>query len=251
MTPQTRRIPDALLDRYLADSLDAAERDRLETRMADSPLDRARLDELRADSAAFLIQHPAGPLVARFEEEQRRARWWRWPALLFPVLAAATAAVLVFVRPVQPVDPIEPDPPYTVKGLALLLYRKTPEGSAPFHPSKEALVPGDSIRFEVKGSESGYIAIVSRDERGVTVYYPYGGATAAPYQVDQAVLPGAIELDDTLGREDVYALHSKHPFELGWALQALRERRDIRDVAPKDVTIGHIFFLKSSSRELR
>jgi anti-sigma factor RsiW len=77
MKPQVRRIPDVLLERYLADSLNAAERIRLEASLADSLQDRARLEELRTDSRAFLIQHPPAPLVARFQEEQRQGRWWR------------------------------------------------------------------------------------------------------------------------------------------------------------------------------
>lgn len=89
MTAGARRIPDALLERYLSDSLDAAERARLEMALADSLQDRVRLEELRSDSTAFLIQHPPAPLVARFQEERRRERWWRWLALFTAVLPVA------------------------------------------------------------------------------------------------------------------------------------------------------------------
>lgn len=75
MTPQARRIPDTLLERYLTDALDAQTKALLEATLAESPEDRARLEELRADSAAFLIQHPPGPLVERFRQERKRARW--------------------------------------------------------------------------------------------------------------------------------------------------------------------------------
>lgn len=69
MTAEARHIPDALLERYLTDSLDAAERARLEATLADSRQDQARLAELRADSEAFLLRHPPDSLVARFREE--------------------------------------------------------------------------------------------------------------------------------------------------------------------------------------
>src|SRR5689334_7559966 len=97
MTPEPRRIPDALLERYLADTLPAEAKARLETTLAASPGDQARLAELRADSAAFLLQHPPGSLVARFQEESGRAKWWRRPMLLAPLLAATAAAAVVLM----------------------------------------------------------------------------------------------------------------------------------------------------------
>jgi hypothetical protein len=239
MTPQARRIPDSLLERYLADALDARTRAQLEETVASSPADRARLEELRADSAAFLIQHPPGPLVDRFRQERKRGQWWRRPELLIPVFASAALALLVLVPHII-------EPPYTSKGPAILvLHRKTEQGSEQVS-SSVPLAPGDSIRFEVRADGSGYIAVLGRDAKGViSIYHPYGGATAAPYDVAQQQLPGAIELDDTLGREDLYVLHSPRPFALEWAVRALEQGRELRDAAPKDVTVGSTFFMKA------
>ena len=78
----------------------------------------------------------------------------------------------------------------------------------------------------------------------VSVYFPYAGAEAAPYDAQAPVLPGAISLDDTLGHEDVYALYSTQPFELGWAIEALEKGQSLEDVAPKGVDVGHSSFTK-------
>jgi hypothetical protein len=235
MTPEPRHIPDALLERYLADALPAEAKSRLESTLASSPEDQARLAELRADSAAFLLQHPPGPLVARFQEDSQRAKGWRRPLLLAPLLAATAAAVVLAVLP----------PPYTIKGSVLLvLHRKEGAGSA-IVPREGPVAPHASIRFEVKGATGGFVAILSRDPQGtLTVYHPFGGTAAAPYDAAQPLLPGAIELDGTLGREDIYVLHSAQPFDVTWALQALRAGRPLNEAAPAGISVGHTSIVK-------
>lgn len=61
MNAEPRRIPDALLERYLADALSAEAKARLEATLAVSPRDQERLKELRADSEDFLLRHPFTP----------------------------------------------------------------------------------------------------------------------------------------------------------------------------------------------
>lgn len=243
MTAQARRIPDSLLECYVADSLDALARAQLEEALASSPVDRARLAELRAESAAFLLQHPPGPMVERFRQERKRRQWWRrWPLLLSPVAAAVAIALLLSPGPID-------DPDILSKGPAILVVnRKTDQGSEVVPPDMP-LAPGDSIRFTVKAAESGYLAVLGRDAKGVvTTYHPHEGTTAAPYDVTQKDLPSAFVLDDTPGREDLYTLYSPRPFELGWALQALEQGRDLKSVAPKDVVVGSTFLTKAKAR---
>jgi RNA polymerase sigma factor (sigma-70 family) len=71
VSPSTRRITDALLEHYIADELEPEEKARLEAILAASPMDQARLAELRADSAAILLRHPAGPLIARILDDSQ------------------------------------------------------------------------------------------------------------------------------------------------------------------------------------
>lgn len=67
MKPPSRRLSDTLLEHYLADALDAKARAQCEAVLAESPGDQARLNELRLESAAFLLQHPPAALLARFQ----------------------------------------------------------------------------------------------------------------------------------------------------------------------------------------
>jgi hypothetical protein len=245
MTSQARRIPDSLLECYLANALDAHSKARLEMDLASSPADQARLEELRADSAALLIQHPPGPLVERFRKERKRSWWRHWPQVLVPTFAVVLIALLMFR------DSIWPrviDDPFIPKGAAILVvHRKTDQGSEEVS-SSVPVAPGDTIRFEVKAAANGYLAVLGRDARGaITVYHPYGGTAAQRFNVSQPVLPGAFVLDDTLGREDLYVLHSAHPFELGWAIQALEKGRELQKVAPQGVTVGSTFFMKAKA----
>jgi hypothetical protein len=90
----------------------------------------------------------------------------------------------------------------------------------------DAVHPGDSIEFEVRAGAAGFVAVVSRDPRGeVTVYYPFGGHAAAPYDPRSPILPGAIALDDVLGRETVWAIWRDKPFDLALIVQAVHAGR--------------------------
>ena len=94
MSAGTRRVTEPLLEFYLVGSLDAEARAQVEAVLAESEADRARLAELRAESAAFLLHHPPGPLVARFESAPRR--WWRNPLVLYaPALALVVLVLFV------------------------------------------------------------------------------------------------------------------------------------------------------------
>jgi hypothetical protein len=226
-----------MLEGYLVGALDARARAEVEAVLAESEADRARLEELRAESAAFLIQHPPGPLVARFEDSQRRGWHGRMALLLTPLLAVAAAVTLVVLVPTE-------DPYRTKGGVALALHRKHGEGSARVTPG-ETLSPGDSVRFEVRTEgTSGYVAVVGRDAAGVvTVYYPYDGSAAVPHDAREPLLPDAIELGEGDGEEVVYALFSAKPFSLDWAVAALKEGRDLTRAAPGGVSVGRTSFV--------
>jgi hypothetical protein len=229
-----RRIKDALLERYLAGALPAEARAQLEAVLAESEADRARLKELEADSAAFLVKHPPGPLVAKYEASRRRG--WRWPALVLPLVAALAAVFLLMLRPPGPIDD-----PYTPKGnIVLGVYSE----SGLVEPGAE-VAPGTRIRFSVKAGRAGYVAVLGRDAAGaISVYHPYDGKEAAPYDPKAPVLPDAIELDDVKGEERVYALFSEKPFALDWAVEALRAGKPLKEVAPPGVAVEGTSFVK-------
>lgn len=76
MRPERRCIPDVLLYRHMASVLEGEARKRVEKLLAESEMDRARLEELRAEASAFLERHPPEPLVAHVERMvgERRSR---------------------------------------------------------------------------------------------------------------------------------------------------------------------------------
>jgi anti-sigma factor RsiW len=63
MNAGERRIPETILECYLAGSLDKEARAEVEALLMESGVDRARLVELQSELAEFLMQHPSGPRV--------------------------------------------------------------------------------------------------------------------------------------------------------------------------------------------
>jgi anti-sigma factor RsiW len=238
MSVGSRRISDPLLECYLVGSLDKEARAEVEAALAQSEADRVRLAELRAESAAFLVQHPPRPLVKRFEVSPRR--WWHLPlALLAPVLAAAAALVVLISAEEVSTSAV---------GVSLSLYREREEVDA-LVVQGETLSSDDPLRFEVRSEgRSGYVAVLSWDMEGaVAVSYPVEGEAAAPFDAQAPLLSGAIGMEGRKGEVEVYLLFSSEPFKLDWAVLALREGRELASVAPKGVSVGRTSFLMRDS----
>ena len=218
-----RKIPDALLERYLADDLDPGLRARLAGELAGSDADRARLEELERDSAAFLARHPPGPLVARFEEKRRRRPLWH---LLAPVaLAAAAASVLVFA--LRWTEGLGVDR----QGIQLVIYAAETPG-APIRP-KPVASQDDAVRFLLESASVGYVAVFGLDEAGgVRLYHPRAGDSAQAYDPQGPMLPGVTRLPPGSRREEVLGVFSPTPFALEPILAALRARRPLEEVVP-------------------
>jgi hypothetical protein len=208
---QPRPIPDALLEKYVAGALTGDALARVERAVAESPSEKARVDALRADSAAFLISHPPGPLASRLEQPKRRWRFW------LPLAAVATAALAVFVVREAPEDES------TVKGtLVFSAFRQRENAAAEELVSGAIVKPGDRIRFSVRTPADGFVAVLSRDGAGhASVYSPFSAPQAAPHSAKDTLLPGAVMLDEAPGTERVWALFSPRAFELGPLLQQL------------------------------
>lgn len=211
-----RPLPDALLERYLAGDLTGEARARVEQALEASASERARLEALRADSAAFLISHPPGPLAARLESEAK-PRWRLWLPL---VGLAAAAGLVVLLRP-------PPEPEGTVKGgLVLSAFRQREGAEAEALGPGAKVKPGDKLRFSVAAPGDGFLAVLSLDGAGqVSVYHPFSGTSAAAYRAASPLLPEAIALDEVKGRERVWAVFGKEAFALEPLLSQLREGR--------------------------
>lgn len=203
-----RPIPDALLELYLLDELPSNAKADVEARLSASAAEQARLDDLRADSAAFFVSHPPASLAARVVPSKAPSRWAAWFSV---ALAGATAASLAFATLVSTPD----EESYGIKGApALIVHRQSEKGSTSV-ASGSTLKPGDTLAFEVRAPSHGFVAVLSRDGSGhVTAYFPTGSSDAAPYSPQAPVLHGAIKLDETPGAETAWLVFSTQPFAL-------------------------------------
>ena len=209
-----RNYTDLQLERALAE----------ERELADLTAgDRARLDELRAENAAFLstvdVASEAKAIArraARTKPEPKRAvaPWWRWFATAGALAAAAAAILLVVGRR----GGGEPD--LTTKGdVALVLHSSTRRLA-----TGDTVSPGERIRFEIDAGDPYYVAVIGLDGSGRTaVHFPFGAAASVLVdpRVDR-VLPGAIELDATPGDEKFYAVYSRKVFTIQAVIPAIR-----------------------------
>jgi hypothetical protein len=67
-----RRLKDPMLEKYLAEEVSGPLRQSLEETLSESPADACRLEELRADTQAFLADHPPGVIAEWVELEMER-----------------------------------------------------------------------------------------------------------------------------------------------------------------------------------
>jgi Domain of unknown function (DUF4384) len=223
MPNEERRFTDLELERSLVGDLSPARSSALTTEATEA--DKARLGELEQEHAAFLSTVDVDAEVRRIEQrkerykpEARRPFWLRW---LLPIgtLAAAAAALVLFLQSKKPATHTGDDDDFRTKGddISLIIH-----GEAQPLLSGDVITAGAKIRFEAQGSKPGFIAIVGIDgAQQTTVYYPYGATDATKLTTDR-MLPGAIKLDATPGDETFYALFSTQPFSIDAVLPAVR-----------------------------
>jgi hypothetical protein len=240
-----RKLTDLELERWLAGELPEPRQ-----RVA-GEADRARLEALRAEHAAWLATvDVAAELraieqrVARSAPARRRSTPARWAASA-GIVAAAAAVVLLVVARRPGADGGDDDLRSKGDSIALIMYAAGAEGTAGGRrlATGDTVRPGDRVRFEVRVPDRGYVAIVGIDSPGnATIYYPFGGR--APAAIDPrsgGVLPGAIALDATPGNERFFAVYAARPFALDPALFAgLRTGAAPHGVAIAGVTLGKI-----------
>jgi len=215
-----RQLTDLELERLIAGDFPAARTAELEAKATEA--DHARREELKAEHAAFLGTvdvdaevRAIGKKMAKLEPEKRpAASWWRW-IFAGGALAAAAAALLVFVGRRGPQDPNAAAIGIKGDSITLVVHAANDAGSRML-TSGDSITPGTRIRFEVGAPKRGYVTVIGFDARGATtVYYPFGGAQAAVYDpATGGLLPGAIAVDATPGAEKYFAVFSEQPFSV-------------------------------------
>lgn len=222
---------DLALDRLHAGELAPAEAQALTAHVDACTSCPQRLAARRAGFDALPEVDPRPLLSAirrRLDESEREPaarRWLRQLTLLFAPMAAATAALVVFmwVRRTEPVVPgnppavINPSEPGSdavrLKGsLGLHVYRIRDgrKDGAQAAISGDDFSPGDRLRFVVDLPSSGQIAIVGVESDG-DLYVAWPGQehlteSSRPAGRGQE-LPGAVALDESPGQETLYLVH--------------------------------------------
>lgn len=150
------RVSDLLLERYLANDLDAEKHARVAEAIKNQPELQARVAALQADTAAFHAAHPPEPFAhmvatqaAHRRGESVKTPWWR--RAFVPALVSATAAcalVIILLRTAQ--DPlVVTDAPGAVETSQIVPAKPLQEeGSVP--PSELA---GEAVKEEEKARE--------------------------------------------------------------------------------------------------
>ncbi len=118
-------------------------------------------------------------------------------------------------------------------GLGVELFVKHAEtaGEGKLHLG-EALHPGDRVRLRLAGDSSAYVAVLAVDTTGrVSVYHPAGGAVATALPPGHRPLPGAVELDGTLGTEVIVAFSCPTPVAVDTLVRAVQQATDRARVA--------------------
>jgi hypothetical protein len=144
-------------------------------------------------------------------ERQGGERWLdRILGMFAPVrhiaIVAATAAAVFILVP-------RPEVVTSKGGLGLVVYRER-GGDVDKTLSGEQFQPGDRLRFEVELPRPGQLMIVGVEADGDTFpcYTSESERSVIQVETTKQVLPGAVELDDSRGKEQLHAILCRTPF---------------------------------------
>jgi len=241
-------LSDLALDEHLARELEDAARSEVEAHLAGCARCQQRRGRLEREHAAFLERAPsfhaharrvamAGGDRGRVREEADGehahehgrdhdradappARVTRLRLLSFATALGAAAAVLLF----RVVPGLEP-PVLTTrsKGAPHLGFFVSREGKVTRGVEGQTVHPGDGLRFTYSADRAWHLAILDRDERAASVFFP-GTARAARIGAGSDVaLDFSVELDAQLGDERIHAVFCPEAFDVE-PLRAALER---------------------------
>ena len=139
------------------------------------------------------------------------------PAVLGTSMAMATIVMMLVTQP--PVDNAVTDfAPDTIrpKGSSFTVFKNT-QDSVEILANGGKVQAGDKLRFKIDPREGIDVMIVGQEADGkIYMAFPLDGSEASRPSVasEQGILPGTIELDQSIGREKLYLISCKHPFGL-------------------------------------
>ena len=244
--PHEGACPSRLrFDQLIAGELERAQAEQLEQHAASCARCRPLLAAQQRGHARFSAQLPPavrarvaerGGEVGRERSARSRARvWLRWST---PLLAAAAALLAYRTWSGAPAEDA-----VRTKGSALRFY-VLHDGVVRPGSDGERVQPGDRLQFTYTNDQDAYLLIVSIDGAGKASAYYSDGERAASVAAGSGVpLARSTLLDDTLGRETVYALQCAEPIAIAPVLEAL-QRAPTREPAAPGCTVERYALLK-------
>jgi hypothetical protein len=202
-------VSDLAFDRFLTGEASEASSEALRQHVQGCERCSSRLQALQAEQRAFAADAP--PRVPP-------GRRHRALVTLSSVFLAAAAALLVFL----------PDPAgiRTKGGMRLDFFVK--RGESVFEAGDEAqLQPGDVLRFRYSAPRAGWLAVLNVDVvHNVSVFFPVYDRMAEVPAASQELLPGATELDRSLGAERLVGVFCSAEQPLPQLVDLLQENPD-------------------------
>lgn len=168
-----------------------------------------RLETLRNERRAFLVQRPFGALEGALEDKKPQASWWPvWSGLL----VAAAAALFLTARP--PATVVASAPETRVKAAAGLTFHVRSGDEVRVGATGETVHPGDAIQLRYTSPQAAHLVVVSMDNAGaVTAFYDDRGRSLGVQPGVAQLLDGSVVLDDALGPERVIGCFSDTPLD--------------------------------------
>lgn len=204
------------LDLLLMESLPSEARAQLERHLGDCHVCQSALSELKADQQHFnRFVYPRTVQAVEASGDRRGTPWLRWmPAVGLAGLALVAVAVLNVGQndEQQPYIGVKgPGSKASVGAPELEVFARRPNGAVFSVTPGATLKVGDQLRFAVNPKDFTHVLVVSVDGASqFSVYVPFDGAQAAQViQEKKQELPGAVELDETVGREKLVAVFAK------------------------------------------
>jgi hypothetical protein len=202
------------LDRLSVDELEANHP--IRAHVSDCEECKARMSERSRLLPLELKSRMLAEIHRGVVERKRTDRWLdRLIAMLSPVrhfaVVAATACAVFFMFPRE-----RPEAVTSKGGLGLVVYRER-GGDVDKTLSGEQFQPGDRLRFEVELPQPGQLMIVGVEADGDTFpcYTSESERSVIQTETNKHLLPGAVELDDSRGKEQLHAILCRTPFSFG------------------------------------
>ena len=194
-----------------------------------------RRDQLAEDAGAMEAQMPPLSIETPSEDSESQPKRRRSLTAVVGTLAAA-AAVVLLIRVAVPSQQAGVDPGVThveessgtrTKGGFSVDFVVRREGRVFEGQTGEVVLPGDALRFSYSSVREGHLAILSVDgAQAVSVYYPATSSAEPVRSGSQQDLDSSVVLDDTLGRETVFAVLCERSTPIATLKRALEQARD-------------------------